>query len=127
MARLTWVLTVGGLTREPGDLVVGVAAGDQREDFALAPGERVQPPGLVRSGRGRCSRKELGDQASGHDRGEQRLARRDDTDRGEELVRFGALAEEPGAPARSDSNTYSSTVEGGQDDDAYMGESGSAR
>ena len=76
------------------DLVVGQAFRDEQEDLPFAvgqPGQRV----AVRGWRGGRRAGELGDEAAGDGRGDEPVARRDDADRGDQVVGFGVLEQEP--------------------------------
>ena len=106
--RLTWVLTVcSATTRSLGDLGVGQAAGDQRQDLGLALGELVDPVAGRR--RGRAEPGEARRSAAGSPTGT--AARRRRPPPAPPRPASGAeasLSRKPLAPARSASYTYSS-------------------
>ena len=77
-----------------GDLAVRQALGDELQDLALALGELAHLPVPAGVG-GRRRLDEPLEQAPGHRRGDQRLARRHDADRGDEVRGRHVLEQEP--------------------------------
>ena len=99
-----------------GELGVGKAAGDEPENVPLTVGELVELGSSFRWQRRPI--REVGDQPAGNAGREQRVARGDHPDRGQQLGKGAALQRES---ARSGSHRLEDIlikVEGGEDEDA---------
>ena len=117
MARLTWVLAVGGRDDQPvGDLVVGQALADQRDDLALAVGERGQPLGgaAPRSGRLREANSAISRRVT---RGDSSASPAGDRPhRPQQVGRLGVLDQEAAGPGAERLEDVLVELEGGQHD-----------
>src|SRR5579872_7008583 len=104
-----------------GDLGVGHAGRYQRDDLALAVGQRVEQAG--RHGRaGVVQREEAGDQAPGGGGREQGVAAGNRPDRVDQHVRARSLAEESAGPGAQRLENVLVDLEGGQDQDLHPGQ-----
>ena len=83
----TWVFTVGSREDEAvRDLAVRQALCDEHEDLVLPLRQLAEDP-LALGIAGRCHLGEPLEEPAGHRRGDERLAGRDDADRGDEVGR----------------------------------------
>src|SRR5215813_3119423 len=99
-----------------GDLGVGHPGGDQREHLALALGE-LRKHLIARRRYGTWPAGELGDQAPGDARRQQRLSAGDHPDGFEQLLRRCVLEDEPAGPVAQGFEDVLVLVEGGHHED----------